>query len=379
MKFQPTPTAGETTDLDAMWTPVRLGRIELAHRLAMAPMTRRRAAADGSPTPLMTTYYGQRASFGMIITEGAYPSGEGRAYPHQPGMLEPHAAGWRQITEAVHRHGGRISLQLMHAGRLTHPGINGDREILAPSAIGYEPAAAHSVHQVSRNPVPRETTASDITRLVNDHATAARLAIAAGFDAVELHGANGYLLQQYLAPNTNQRNDSYGGSPLNRARFVIEVIEAVAAAIGGDRVGLRISPGANIQGTSENDPDDLLATYTALADGVRPLGLGYTSLIHADIDGPLVQHLRRAFATPLIANTGFGTITDRDEAGRILRNGVAEVVAVGRPAIANPDLAHRWKTGARESVPDPTTFYTGNAIGYIDYPGLHEEPPAVKP
>ncbi|USX48988.1 alkene reductase [Lentzea sp. HUAS12] len=356
------PEAAVTTT-----TPVRLGQITLANRLALAPMTRRRADTDGQPTPRMAEYYAQRGSFGLVIVEGTYPSVEGRAYPFQPGVLDHHTAGWVPVTEAVHRQGAKIVLQLMHAGRVTHPDTTGVPTVLAPSAV--DPQAGHA-HNAKPNRLPQAATTADIDQLIDDHATAAKRAIEAGFDGVELHSANGYLLQQFLAPNTNQRTDRYGGSPANRARFVIEVVEAVSAAIGADRVGIRLSPGANIQGIEENDPEDLLATYTALARAVQPLGLAYVSVIHPDICGALVQRLRRAFGAPLVANTGFVAVTDHEEARHIIESGAADVVAVGRAAIANPDLPARWQTGAEEALPDQATFYSGGDRGYIDYPPL---------
>lgn len=361
-------TTHSLTAPGGLWTPTQLGRIHARNRLAMAPMTRRRAAEDGTPTASMSTYYAQRASFGLVITEGTYPSVEGRAYPHQPGILASHTPGWAGVTRQVHERGGQIVLQLMHAGRLTHPDITGAATVLAPSAIAYEPDPAHASHAPGRNPTPQAATTADIAQLIDDHVSAARNAVDSGFDGVELHGANGYLLQQFLAPNTNQRIDRYGASPANRARFVIELTEAIAAAIGADRVGLRISPGANIQGADESDSSDLVATYTALAQAVRPLGIAYLSIIHPDIKGPLVHHLRTAFASPLIANTGFKSVTDRHQAHALIKARATDIVAVGRPAIANPDLPRRWKTDEDETAPDPATFYTGGDNGYIDYP-----------
>ncbi|GAA1655896.1 alkene reductase [Microbacterium flavum] len=351
-----------------LWTPTRLGDIQVDNRLAMSPMTRRRADADGQPNARMATYYAQRASFGLIVTEGTYPSVEGRAYPNQPGILASHAPGWAHVTDTMHQAGGRIAMQLMHAGRLTHPDITGVEDVVAPSAIGFEADAEHA-HAAARNPVPRAATKADLEQIIHAHVTAAQRAIAAGFDGIELHSANGYLLQQFLSPATNQRTDTYGGSPAGRARFIIELVEAIAGTVGAGRVGLRLSPGANIQGADENDPRDLIATYTALGHALRPLSLAYVSIIHPDIPGELVQHIRHEFSAPLIANTGFGAVTSRDEALRLIDTGAADLVAIGRPAIANPDLPARWTADAPEALPDPATFYTGER-GYTDYPTM---------
>lgn len=365
-----TPTGIEQAhDTSKLWTPTRLGDIRVDNRLAMSPMTRRRADANGQPNERMATYYAQRASFGLIVTEGTYPSPEARAYPNQPGILDSHAAGWAHVTDAVHQAGGRIAMQLMHAGRLTHPDITGVADVIAPSAIGYEAGSEHA-HAPERNPVPKAATKADIDRIIEDHVSAAQRAIAAGLDGIELHGANGYLLQQFLSPATNQRTDAYGGSTAGRARFVIELLEAIAGSVGAGRVGLRLSPGANIQGADENDPHDLTATYTTLGYALRRLDLAYVSIVHPDLPGEFVQHIRHEFNAPLIANTGFSTVTSRNEARHLIDTGAADMIAVGRPAIANPDLPARWKTGADENRPDLTTFYSGDN-GYIDYPTLN--------
>ncbi|GAB7045443.1 alkene reductase [Catenuloplanes indicus] len=355
-----------------LWEPTMLGAVALRNRLVMAPMTRRRAGDDGNPTALMATYYAQRAGFGMLVTEGIFPGLDGRGYPRQPGLATAaQRDAWRAVTAAVHAEGGTIVAQLMHAGRVTHPDITGTTRVLAPSAVPYD-----DHHRPHAGPAvrPDAMTPADIAAVVRSHADAAGRAVDAGFDGVELHAGNGYLLHQFLAPSTNRRDDGYGGSPGSRARFVAEVAEAVADSIGGDRLGVRISPGAGIQGADEPDPDDLRATYTALATRLHGLRPAYLSVIHPEIGDDLIRHLRSVTGVPLVANTGFGTITGRHDAAALTDAHLADAVAVGRPAIANPDLARRWRHDAPEAAPDRTTFYSGDARGYIDYPTLTTTP-----
>lgn len=349
-----------------LFTPLMLGDLRLENRIVMAPMTRRRADADGTPTKLQAEYYAQRAGLGLIIAEGTYPSHESRGYPGQPGIITAeHAAGWTRVADAVHDAGGTIAMQIMHAGRVTHPDITGTERIVAPSAI---PAAGevHAVHTTLPFPKPHALTASELSNVQDEFVTAARRAIDAGLDAVELHGANGYLLHQFLGSGSNRRADFYGGNPEARARFVVETVAAVADEIGAERVGIRLSPGANIQDVIETDPADLRATYLALADGLAPLGLGYLSILHPQPESELIQELRARVGAPLIANTGFSTTTTREQAMTLLSRGVADAVAVGRPVIANPDLAQRWRHDLPENVPDPSTFYVGGAAGFTD-------------
>jgi 2,4-dienoyl-CoA reductase-like NADH-dependent reductase (Old Yellow Enzyme family) len=351
-----------------LFTPVTLGDLRLKNRIVMAPMTRRRADANGTPTSLQAEYYAQRAGLGLIITEGTYPSRESRGYRGQPGIVTAeHAAGWSRIVDAVHNAGGTIALQLMHAGRLTHPDITGTERVVAPSAI---PAAGdvHTGHAALPHPVPHALTASELSLVRDEFVAAARRAIDAGLDAVELHGANGYLLHQFLGSGSNRRTDEYGGGPEARARFVIETVTAVADEIGAERTGIRLSPGANIQDVLETDPADLRATYTALADGLAPLALGYLSVLHIQPADDLIQEVRARIGAPLIANTGFSAITTREQAKTLLASRVADAVAVGRPVIANPDLAERWRRDLPENEPNPRTFYVGGAEGFTDYP-----------
>jgi 2,4-dienoyl-CoA reductase-like NADH-dependent reductase (Old Yellow Enzyme family) len=353
-----------------LFSPVTLGDLELANRVVMAPLTRMRSGASGVPGDLVVEHYAQRAGIGLIITEGTYPRFESQAFVGQPGIVtDEQVAGWRRVADAVHARGGRIVLQVMHGGRVTHPDVNGGRRVEAPSAIAIN-GAGHTEKGKQPYPVPHALTVEEAHEVRDSFVAASRRAVEAGLDGVELHAANGYLLHEFLSPASNQRDDRYGGSPENRARFVIEVVTAVAEAVGAGRVGLRISPEHDIQDALETDREDVRATYGALLDAVRPLGLAYLSVLHAEPAGELVQELRRRFAGPLIANSGFGTVTTREEAVRLIDAAHADAVAVGRAAIANPDLVERWAGEHPENAPDPTTFYAAGAEGYTDYPTL---------
>jgi N-ethylmaleimide reductase len=353
-----------------LFAPVSLGDLQLANRVVMAPLTRLRAGDAGVPGQLVADHYAQRASVGLIITEGTFPSAESRAYPGQPGIVtDEQVEGWRGVAEAVHARGGQIVLQLMHSGRVSHPDVTGTDRIVAPSAIGID-VFVRTAGAKLPYPVPHALTPDEARSTRDDFVAAARRAVEAGLDGVEIHSANGYLLHQFLSPASNQRTDIYGGSPENRARFVVEVATAVADAIGAGKVGIRISPEHNIQDALEPDAADVLATYVALLDGLRPLGLAYLSVLHEEPTGALVQELRRRFDGPLIANSGFATPTTRDEAVQLITDAHAEAVAVGRLVIANPDLVERWAGEHPENVPNPATFYAAGAEGYTDYPTL---------
>jgi N-ethylmaleimide reductase len=353
-----------------LFTPVRLGDLELANRVVMAPLTRLRSGRSGVPGDLVVEHYAQRAGVGLIITEGVFPNGESRSYAGQQGIVtDEQAAGWRRVADAVHARGGRIVLQVMHGGRVSHPELTGTR-VVGPSAIAIRGQVHVGGGRKEAFPVPHALTTEEAQATLADVVAACERAVAAGMDGVELHSANGYLLHEFLSPAANQRTDRYGGSPENRARFVVEVATAVAAAIGAGRVGIRISPEHNVQDAAETDPADLRATYGALLDGLRPLGLAYLSVLHRDPAGELVQHLRRRFDGPLMVNSGFGTVTTRDEAVQLIEDAHAEAVAVGRPVLANPDLVQRWAGAHPENQPDPSTYYASGAIGYVDYPTL---------
>ncbi len=346
------------------------GALPLSNRVVMAPLTRTRADDDGVPTETMVEYYRQRAGQGLIISEGTWPAAEGKSYSGQPGIVTPaQIDGWRPIADAVHEAGGTIVMQLMHGGRVSHPAISGEPRVVAPSALAA-PGQTHTPVGKVDMPVAHALTLEEIPEVVEQFAQAARNAIAAGFDGVEVHGANGYLVQEFLSPVSNIRDDRYGGSPENRARFAIEVTRAVAEAIGADRTGIRLSPQHNIQGVLEEDDDDALATYLAVAEGLAPLHLAFIDVLNAAPTSELVQRIRRTAGAPLIINSGFAAPTSREEAEMLVSEGWADAVAVGRPVIANPDLVERWRQEAELNEPRPALFYGRTAEGYIDYPSL---------
>lgn len=353
-----------------LFSPLTVGDLQLANRVVMAPLTRMRSGSEGVPGVLVAEHYAQRAGHGMIITEGVYPSHESRAYPGQPGIVtDAQVAGWRGVADAVHAEGGVIVMQLMNGGRVSHTDITGTERIVAPSAIAIN-GDVHTPAGKKTFPVPHALTTEELAQVRDEFVAAARRAIDAGLDGVEVHSANGYLLHQFLSPVSNQRTDEYGGSPEARARFVIEVTTAVADAVGAGRVGIRLSPAHNIQDVVETDDADVKATYEALVTGIAPLGLAYLSVLHAQPEGDLVQSLRADFGGTFIANSGFSRLTTKDEAVDFVAQGSADAVAVGRLAIANPDLVARWVGGHPENEPNPATFYGAGAEGYTDYPRL---------
>ncbi len=353
-----------------LFSPITLGSLNLRNRIAMAPLTRMRSGADGVPGELVAEHYAQRAGLGLLVTEGTYPSTESRGYPGQPGIVTAEqAAGWAQVADAVHDRGGVLVMQLMNAGRVSHPEVTGTDRIVAPSAIAID-GTVHTPAGSAPYPVPHALTTAELSTVEQEFVDAARRAVDAGLDGVEVHSANGYLLHEFLSPASNQRTDGYGGSPEQRARFVLEVTAAVAAEIGAGRVGIRISPAHNIQDVAETDPADVAATYGALVAGLAPLGLAYLSVLHREPQSELVRNLATGFGGPVMVNTGFSNITTREEAHHLVDQGLADVVAVGRPAIANPDLVERWAGDHPENEPDASTFYSGGADGYTDYPRL---------
>ncbi|MDZ8200884.1 alkene reductase [Microbacterium sp. SSW1-59] len=353
-----------------LYAPATFGALSLSNRVVMAPLTRTRAGADGVPNDVMVEYYRQRAAVGLIITEGVWPVAEGKSYPGQPGIETPaQVEGWRRIADAVHAEGGTIVMQLMHGGRVSHTDITGTARIVAPSALPA-PGQTHTASGKVDMPVPHALTTDEVPAVTEQFVAAARNAIAAGLDGVEVHGANGYLVQEFLSPVSNVRDDRYGGSPENRARFAIETTRAVAEAVGADRTAIRLSPQHNIQGVLETDDADAHATYAALAEGLAPLGLAFVDILHAEPAGDLVQHIRRTAGAPVILNSGFAAPTDRDEAEALVAGGWADAVAVGRPVIANPDLVRRWRERTELNVPRSELFYGSGAEGYTDYPAL---------
>lgn len=366
-----------------LFAPATAGALQLKNRVTMAALTRSRAGADGVPTDLHVEYYAQRATAGLVVTEGTRTSGVGQAFIGQAGIhSHEQVAGWRRVADAVHAAGGTIVMQIMHGGRLTLSSINNGEQAEAPSAIapvmrapqgGEVRVSLHGADGRQDVPAPRALEPDELSRIVDEFVTAARNAVAAGLDGVELHSANGYLLHEFLAPSGNQRTDEYGGSPENRARLGVAVVRAVAAEIGADRVGLRISPEHNVQGLVEDDRADVLATYGALLDGIADLDIAYLSILHADIDGDLVAALRSRFGGFTLLNSGFGSVTTREEAAHIVEDGLADAAVVGRQLIANPDLVRRWQEGLELNTPDFSTFYTPGAHGYTDYPFAGQE------
>ncbi|MGI9822150.1 alkene reductase [Agromyces sp. Marseille-Q5079] len=356
------PAPAEATA--ALWSPTQLGSIRLAHRLAMAPMTRSRATGDGLVTDLTRTYYRQRASLAMLITEGTQPSEDGQGYLATPGIhTDEQVQAWRGVAEAVHAAGSTLVVQLMHVGRVAHPSNTPHgRQPLAPSAI----AAAGDMFTASGPqpmPVPREMSHADLAQTIADFRHAARLAVAAGADGVELHGANGYLLQQFLSTNANLRTDGYGGDIAGRIRFPVEVAAAVADEIGADRVGFRISPGSPLGDIQEADAAEL---YPALIAALAPLGLAYLHVVHLG-DEALLRDIRSGWPTGLVLNRAGADIERR---AQDVREGLADVVSVGQLALANPDLIDRIANRAELNSPDRATLYGGGEQGYTDYPRL---------
>ncbi|GHG48765.1 alkene reductase [Flavimobilis marinus] len=358
-----------------LFSPATFGALTLANRIVMAPLTRMRSGAAGIPGDIVVEHYRQRASVGLIVSEGTYPAHEGQGFVGQPGLVEAEQfAGWRRVTDAVHAEGGQIVAQVMHAGRVSHPDINGGRTVVGPSAIAIQ-GETHGPAGKVAYPVPEALSADGVRGVVDAFVTASRDAVeVAGFDGVEIHSANGYLLHEFLSPAANVREDGYGGSPENRARLVVEVVTAVARAIGADRVGLRISPAHNIQDALETDDADVAATYGALVDQIAPLGLAYLSVLHREPAGPLVADLRARFGGAVIVNSGFGVVTTKDEAAALLAAGHGDAVAVGRPVLANPDLVRRWREDHPLNPVDQATVYAPGPEGYIDYPTIDEAP-----
>ena len=347
------------------FTPVRLGRYALPNRLVMSPMTRSRAQLDGTPGELAAEYYSQRAGVGLIVAEGTQPSDDGQGYLTTPGIYTAaHIAGWKKVVTAVHDKGSRIFIQLRHVGRISHPdNTPHHRQAVAPSAIAPE-AQMFTATGMKDIPTPRALTAEDIRQTIADFRHAARTAIEAGADGVEIHGANGYLLQQFFAPNANTRTDQYGGSIENRARFAIEVATAIAGEIGADRTAIRLSPGSNLGGINEGpDGPDL---YRYLVAELDKLGLAYIHVIHNG-DERLMADLRVRWKQALILNRPG---RPRDQIGADVASGLADLEAYGQMVLANPDFVARLQTDAPMNEANRTTFFGGTSQGYTDYPAL---------
>ncbi|MEU8925987.1 alkene reductase [Kitasatospora sp. NPDC048545] len=348
--------------------PIVLAGKHLANRIAMAPMTRSRAFGPGAePTELMATYYAQRAGAGLIVTEGIQPSAVGQGYPDTPGLHTPgQVAAWRTVTDAVHREGGVVFAQLMHTGRIGHPSLLPDGLVpVGPSAVAAK-GQVYTAEGPKDFVTPKELSEAEIRRTVDDFAAAARAAVEAGFDGVEIHGANGYLVHQFLSTNANRRTDDWGGDVEGRIRFAVEVVTAVAEAIGPDRVGLRISPANPYNDIAEDDHRD---TYRALVAALEPVGLAYLHVLEGP-DRELTLELRERFTGTLVLNPFTHPEATGPDALALVEEGTADIIAFGALFLANPDLPARLAAGGPFNTPDTATFYGGDHRGYTDYPTL---------
>lgn len=354
-------------------SPVKLGDYELANRMVMSPLTRSRAGLGLAPTEMNATYYAQRASAGLIVTEATHVTPQGVGYPNTPGVGTPEQiAGWRLVTDAVHRAGGKIFLQLWHVGRISHPLMQeGGALPIAPSAI---PAEGELFTYEGMKPfvAPRALETDEIQSVVGYFRTGAQNALDAGFGGIEIHGANGYLLDQFLEDSTNKRTDGYGGSIENRARMLLEVVEAVTRIWGAGKVGVRLSPAGSFNSMKDSNP---AATFGYVAEKLGRLNLAYLHVIEpADkeaykVDGVVVsatKHLADLFGGMVITAQGY----DYETGNAVIARGDADLVAFGKLFIANPDLPLRFRLQAPLNEPDPPTFYGGDARGYTDYPAL---------
>ncbi len=348
-----------------LFMPVRVGRYMLANRLVMAPMTRSRAKFDGVPGDLAAEYYGQRASVGLIVSEGTQPSDDGQGYLTTPGIYTPaHVEGWRKVTAAVHEAGGRIFIQLMHTGRMSHPdNTPHGRQAVAPSPIPPG-APMFTTSGMKDIPKPRALSTEEVRQTVADFRHAAACAIEAGADGVEIHGANAYLVQQFLAISSNQRTDTYGGGFRNRARFAIEVAAAIASEIGADRTAIRLSPGLGMWGIDEGPEGPTL--YRHLVAELNKLGLAYLHIIDTG-DEPLIGDVRALWNQSLILNRPG---RPREKIGADVVSGLADLEAYGQMVLANPDFVARLKAEAPMNEALRASFFGGGAEGYVDYPPL---------
>jgi N-ethylmaleimide reductase len=351
--------------------PFKLGSIALPNRLVMAPLTRNRATPPGMvPGPFAADYYGQRASAGLLITEASQVSQQGMGYQDTPGIYsKEQVEGWRKVTDRVHAHGGRIFIQIWHVGRISHVALQaGGAKPVAPSAIRAK-GKTFVNNQFADVSEPRALELSEIPGIIDDFKRGAANALAAGFDGVEIHGANGYLLDQFAKDGANQRNDAYGGSIENRAKLMLEVSKAVIAEVGADRTGIRISPVTPSNDISDSNPQPL---FDHIVDGLEALKLIYIHVIEGATGGPRdiasfdYASLRKRFKRAYIANNGY----DFALAEKMLADNAVDLIAFGKPFISNPDLVERLKRGAKLNEWDKATFYGGGAKGYTDYPAL---------
>jgi len=358
--------------MPGLFDPLELGALELPNRIVMAPLTRARAGRDAVPTPVMAEYYGQRASAGLIISEATGISREGLGWPNAPGLWnDAQVEGWKLVTDAVHAASGRIVAQLWHMGRVVHPDLGGGQPMSSSATLA--PDFAHTYEGKKPYVKARAASYDDIRRILEDYARAARNALAAGFDGVQVHGENGYLVDQFLRDGVNFRDDLYGGSITARLRFMTEVLEAVGSEIGMERVGIRFSPNILTQGVEDSDPSTL---YAAVARRMEELRVPWIELREAHKPtlagavptAPVSGAMRELYSGKILLNSDY----DGPSARARMAEGVADGISIGRPFISNPDLVHRICVGAPLSPGDLSTFYSGGAAGYIDYPPLEE-------
>lgn len=360
--------------MPSLFDPIDLGAIQAPNRILMAPLTRGRATREHVPTPIMADYYGQRASAGLIISEATGISREGLGWPYAPGLwTDEQAAAWQPVTRAVHDAGGRIVAQLWHMGRIVHPDFLGGDKPVSSSAT-TAPGQAHTYAGKQAYAEARPLDVAEIPRLLDDYERATRNAIAAGFDGVQLHAANGYLIDQFLRDGANQRDDRYGGSPEGRIRLLVEVVERIASIAGADRTAVRFSPNGDTQGVIDSDP---VSVFVPAAKALDSIGIAFLELREPGPDGtfgsttqPKVSPaIREAFGRPLVLNQDFR----HDEAQAALDSGVADAVAFGRTFLANPDLPARFRRGAALNPDVMATWYSRGPEGYVDYPALEDE------
>ncbi|CAB3761857.1 alkene reductase [Paraburkholderia solisilvae] len=352
--------------MTTLWDPIQVGNLSLPHRFAMAPMTRSRANPDGTPGPFAAEYYAQRASLGLLITEGVQPSEDGQGYLTTPGMhTDAQVEVWRKVTSAVHDAGARMFIQFMHVGRMSHPdNTPHHRQPVAPSALAAG-AQMYTMKGMLPMATPRALSTAEVKATVQDMRRAAALAMEAGADGVELHGANGYLLHQFFAPNANTRTDEYGGSYQNRARVALEAAHAVAGEIGPERTAIRISPLDVVGGIEEGE--DNFELYRYLARELDKMKLAYLHVYYTYKNDDLLKQIREAWTQPLMLLRATRTL---DTLGDDVESGLADMVSIGKWALANPDFVERYKQNAPLNKPVAATFYGGTDVGYIDYPKM---------
>jgi 2,4-dienoyl-CoA reductase-like NADH-dependent reductase (Old Yellow Enzyme family) len=352
--------------MPSLFDPIGLGAIKAPNRILMAPMTRARGTRDHVPTPMMAEYYAARASAGLIISEAIGISREGLGWPYATGLWTPEQiAGWRKVTDAVHAAGGRIIAQLWHMGRTVHPSFLGGAQPVSASGT-TAPGHAHTYSGRQPYEAGRLLRLDEIPRILDDFRAGARNAMAAGFDGVQIHASNGYLIDEFLRDSSNARTDAYGGSIGNRVRLLREVAEAVAGTVGADRTGVRLSPNGETQGVRDSDP---LPLFTAALEALSAIGIAHVELREPPLDGtfgigylpPLAAQLRSAFKGPLILNSDF----ERKRAQAVLEAGIGDAVTFGRPFIANPDLPARLRNGRPLNRDDPATWFTQGTEGYL--------------